>query len=309
MWQAKIIAWSKSAITGKDILTWELVYPRFLHGELMTHRVLSRNAASSRAIPVQKVIDMVREKPAMPVHWGKNQTGMQAKEELDLISKHWVRSAWNVAADNACGIAEFMSKEGAHKQIVNRILEPFQWMKTVVTGTEWDNFYWLRHHEDAQPEFKYLCELMLEAKEQYNGVATLQPGEWHTPYYGAGYWIQGLNDPLEDALAISMSCCAQVSYRTLDDSLEKAYRVVERLNLDGKDGNPVHSSPSEHQATPIEECYFINTFGEVNKNDPRFPDTWEDGITAYHKELGFMSGNLSGFIQYRQLIPNHTKWN
>lgn len=303
MWQAKIIAWSRSAVTGKDIITWELIYPRFIHSEVMTHRVLSRNAASSRAIPIQKVIDLVRENPAMPVHWGKNQAGMQAKEELNTNSQELAKVIWEEASLSAVGHASHLYEIDVHKQIVNRILEPFQWMKTVVTGTEWENFYWLRNHEDAQPEFKHLCELMLEAKEQFNGMAVLQSGEWHTPYYGAGYWIEGLDDSLEDALAISMSCCAQVSYRTLDDSLEKAKRVVERLNLDGKDGNPVHSSPSEHQATPME---VMNVY--YRKNVPQDVNTWEEGITAYHKELGFMSGNLAGWIQYRQLIPNNTKW-
>lgn len=307
MWQAKIIAWSRSAVTGKDIITWELIYPRFIHSEVMTHRVLSRNAASSRAIPIQKVIDLVRENPAMPIHWGKNQPGMQSKEELEHPNIEYVKQDWLDVAEKACYISEDMMTMGLHKQVANRILEPFQWMKVVVTGTEWENFYWLRHHEDAQPEFKYLCELMLEEKEKFSGVADLQPGEWHTPYYGAGYWIEGLDDSLEDALAISMSCCAQVSYRTLDDSLEKAKRVVERLNLDGKDGNPVHSSPSEHQATPMKE---IVDRGEYDKmvNVSNYSDTWEEGITAYHKELGFMSGNLAGWIQYRQLIPNNTKW-
>ncbi|MCK9530413.1 MAG: FAD-dependent thymidylate synthase [Gammaproteobacteria bacterium] len=304
MWQAKIIAWSRSEVTGKDIITWELTYPRFIHSEVMTHRVLSRNAASSRAIPIQKVIDLVRSSPAMPVHWGKNQAGMQAKEELDVHAKHYVMDEWRRACFHAVDVADSMNQAGAHKQIVNRILEPFQWMKTVITGTEWENFYWLRNHEDAQPEFKYLCELMLEAKEQFNGMAVLQPGEWHTPYYGAGYWIEGLDDSLEDALAISMSCCAQVSYRLLDDSLEKAKRVVERLNLDGADGNPVHSSPSEHQATPMKspwgDLYGINNYMNVL--------TWEDGITAQHKDLGLMSGNFAGWIQNRQLIPNNTKW-
>lgn len=307
MWQAKIIAWSRSEVTGKEIITWELVYPRFIHSEVMTHRVLSRNAASSRAIPIQKVIDLVRENPAMPIHWGKNQPGMQSKWELEHPNIEYVKQGWLDVAEMACRAAEDMMAMGLHKQVTNRILEPFQWMKVVVTGTEWENFYWLRHHEDAQPEFKHLCELMLEEKEKFSGVVDLQPGEWHTPYYGAGYWIEGLDDSLEDALAISMSCCAQVSYRTLDDSLEKAKRVVDRLNLTGKDGNPVHSSPSEHQATPMKG---VVDRGEYDKmvNVSNYSDTWEEGITSFHKEIGLMSGNLAGWIQYRQLIPNNTKW-
>lgn len=308
MWQAKIIAHSVSRVTGKEIVTWELVYPRFIHSELMTHRMLSKNAASSRAIPVQKVIDLVRESPALPIHWGKNEPGMQANEELPLIERRNSQIIWRNSARSAVEYAEVMRQEGAHKQIVNRILEPFQWMKTVVTGTEWDNFYWLRHHEDAQPEFKYLTGMMLDALSVSSPVV-LSPGEWHVPYFGEGYWNDRNTDySLQNALNISMSCCGQVSYRTLDDTLEKAEKVVSRLNLEGANNAPVHASPSEHQATPMQAGgEFWDESGDYKLNT-EFPETWEEGITAYHKELGFMSGNLSGWIQNRQLIKGNTRW-
>jgi len=94
---------------------------------------------------------------------------------------------------------------------------------------------------------------------------------------------------------ISLSCCAQVSYRKLDDSLEKARQVVARLNLDSST-EPKHSSPAEHQGTPIDQQSMLAS-----------PD-WPDGVTSLHKDLGPMSGNLAGWIQYRQLIPGHVKW-
>lgn len=305
MFQTKIIAHSISP-QGKEILTWELSYPRFIHGEVMTHKMLSKNAASSRAIPVQKVIDMVRENPAMPVHWGKNQTGMQAEKELDLPERAKTQQEWLLAMDSAIIHAKKMNEAGAHKQIINRILEPFQWMKTVMTGTEWANFYWLRNHPDAQPEFQHLAKMMWK-EYQKSGPILLYPGEWHLPYYNKGFWTKDSPDSLEDAMAISMSCCAQVSYRVLDDTLEKAKRVVERLNLEGKNGEPVHASPSEHQATPIKETVEHGVFEEMI-NVQGYIDTWEDGVTAYHKELGFMSGNLAGWIQKRQLIKGSAVW-
>jgi len=317
MFQAKIIAKSISSKDGKEITTWELIYPRFIHSELMTHKMLSKNAASSRAIPVQKVIDMVRENPAMPVHWGKNQPGMQAHEELDTNSQTLAKLNWEEAALSAVGYALHMAELGVHKQIVNRILEPYQWMKTVMTGTEWANFYWLRNHEDAQPEFKHLAQMMWEENQKTESILLI-PGEWHTPYYGNGYWIDEGNGidflgySLQNALDISMSCCAQVSYRNLDDTLEKAQKVVERLNLGVDTEKPVHASPSEHQATPMKEngswTKMPNLRGMKLVNSPRYPESWEEGITAYHKELGFMSGNFSGWIQNRQLIKGHTKW-
>lgn len=291
--KVKIIADSKSAVDGKRITTFELEYPRFIHSELMTHRVFSRNAASSRAIPVAKMIEAVRSAPASPIHWGKNQPGMQAKEELSGLALDNAVRLWGVAADNAVDVASMMENYSAHKQVINRILEPFQMMKTVLTATEFDNFFWLRNHEDAQPEIKRLAELMLEAMNNSEPVL-LQPGDWHMPYFGgedAGYWLQGCGIPLEDALAISSSCCAQVSYRRLDDSLEKAKDIFSKL-IESK---PCHASPTEHQATPM-----------VNPRDVRGGCVAaEKGVTHSDIRHYLWSGNFKGWIQHRQLIPDN----
>lgn len=289
---AKIIADSYSAINGKRITTFELQYPRFIHSELMTHRLFSRNAMSSRAVPIEKMIAQVENDPATPVHWGKNQSGMQAKEELSGYELDVVQALWKDAANEVAYNAKQMSKQGAHKQIVNRILEPFQLMKTVLTATEFDNFFWLRKHEDAQPEIKELAERMYEQLE-CNKLLTveLDAGDWHTPYYEAGYWLQGSKDFLDDALAISSSCCAQVSYRLLDDSIEKARKVYQRL----VESTPVHASPFEHQATPIEFDGANTTNGFV----------WEEGVTSIDRNGDFWSGNFKSWIQYRQLIDGN----
>ena len=307
MISAKIIAHSKSSVTGKEIITFELIYPRFIHSELMTHRLFSRNAASSRAIPVTKMIEMVRENPASPIHWGKNQPGMQAKEELTGCDLDATKSDWITAAKAAASIADRMVGYGAHKQIVNRILEPFQWMKTVVTSTEWDNWYWLRNHPDAQPEIKRLAEVMWEAKEA-SEPRLLQPGDWHVPYYDDGSWISSAyeDNTLEEALAISSSCCAQVSYRKLDDSLEKAQDIFAKL-IESK---PCHASPCEHQATPMEESgEFWDESGDYGVNCLCDPDTWQKGITHVDRKGNFWSGNFKGFVQHRQLIPDNACWN
>jgi predicted secreted protein len=295
---AKVIAHSKSAVKGKEIITMELEYPRFIHGEFMTHRMFSRNAASSRAIPVSKMIEQVRTSPAVPCHWGKNQAGMQAKEELTGSALDSAKFYWKDAAVDAALSAEYLSDDGVHKQIVNRILEPFQTMKTVVTATEWENFYWLRNHEDAQPEIKRLAEVMLEAVSKSKAIP-LSTGQWHVPYYRDGYWCESFTDDLEDALAISASCCAQVSYRLLDDSIEKARMVYKRL----VESSPVHASPFEHQASPMG-----TTSGLYGFNNDEVPhDYWEDGVTHMDSGYKFWSGNFQGWIQHRQLIPNNVK--
>lgn len=299
---AKIIAHS-IAPNGQLIVTWELEYQRFIHGEFMTHRLFSRNAASSRAIPVKTIIAAVREAMAMPIHWGANQPGMQASRELEGDALASVQRMWQEAAFDAARNAEIMDKYGAHKQIANRILEPFQTMKTVMTATCMDNFFWLRNHVDAQPEIRELARLMWEAL-QASTPMKLKAGEWHVPYvfsfrdsegklrYGSepqGDYPNGLwkfeEYTLQEALQVSSSCCAQVSYRKLDDTLEKAQMVYGRL----VDSEPVHASPFEHQATPMR-----------NK-----PDFRNKGVTHKDRDGNFWSGNFVGWIQHRQLIPNN----
>lgn len=287
---------------GDTIATYELEYPRFIHGELMTHRVFSRNAMSSRAVPVSKMIEQVRTNPAMPIHWGKNQAGMQADTVLSKFRKKAAIKLWNIAANVAATVAAAMDRLGAHKQIVNRILEPFQRMKAVVTATEWDNFFYLRCHKDAQPEIKVLAELMRDCVEE-SEPQFLKAGEWHVPYVDTqtytsnkiklenGYFI-GDNEngfielTLDQALKVSASCCAQVSYRLLDNSLDKALIIYDKL-IESK---PEHSSPFEHQAKVMSDSAYQGI------------DLWDDGITHIDKNNLFWSGNFKGWIQYRQLL-------
>lgn len=313
--KAKIIADSVSP-NGQRITTFELEYPRFIHSELMTHRLFSRNAMSSRAVPVSKMLEQVRKDPATPIHWGKNQSGMQAKEQLVGNQLLEVIDNWYQAANYAALQAELMWDYGAHKQIVNRILEPFQIMKTVLTATEFDNFFWLRKHEDAQPEIKDLAEKMFNALKE-SEPRKLSPKWWHVPYFHNGYWCPFMldedcyDDPhsLKEALAISASCCAQVSYRVLDDSLEKAENIYKRL----VESEPVHASPFEHQATPMkpEEEQTCNDYGDGqryyfgNNVNQVAPKTWEAGITHSDKNGNLWSGNFKGWVQHRQLIPNN----
>ncbi|QXV71787.1 putative FAD-dependent thymidylate synthase [Pseudomonas phage psageK4] len=303
MISAKIIAIS-IAPNGQMIVTWELEYQRFIHGEFMTHRLFSRNAASSRAIPVSAIIDQVRNDPAMPIHWGQNQPGMQAKSELGRFRKKAAIKLWKLAARTACKLAEAMNRIGLHKQAANRTLEPYQTMKTVMTATCMDNFFWLRNHEDAQPEIRELARLMWEALQKaLPNAIQLKPGEWHVPYVfvhrDSTDTLRYIGDELqyytlEEALAISSSCCAQVSYRKLDDTLEKAQMVYKRL----VESEPVHASPFEHQATPMYEPDFY--CGDCQQQ----PD-WEDGVTHADRNGKFWSGNLIGWVQHRQLIPNN----
>lgn len=242
---ATVIADSISS-HNKRITTLQLKYPRFIHSEFMTHRVFSRNSASSRAIPVAKMIEQVQNDPAMPIYWGLNQPGMQASKEHEDISTAQVW--WKAAAIDAAASATLLNDLGLHKQIVNRVLEPFQWMHTIVTATEWDNFFELRCHPDAQPEFQALACAIRAAMEssapvERSGAAGWQ-GAWHLPYVSDS---ERRALPIAVLPKISASRCARVSYLKHDGtspSAENDLTLFERL----VGSKPLHASPIEHQA-------------------------------------------------------------
>lgn len=281
---------------GVRITTFELEYPRFIHSELMTHRVFSRNAASSRAIPIEKMQEHILKQPACPIEWGKNQAGMQAKELLDPAATILAKTAWSSAVELAVLASKHLAALGVHKQIANRVTEPFQTMKTIVTSTEWDNWYNLRDHTDAQPEIHELAHLM-RLEHMYSKPMEIFAGDWHVPYVtrdldlvtGDLVYFDGVGTELtiEDARIISASCCAQVSYRKSDDTLEKAYKVFERLI----GSQPIHASPIEHQAM-CPEMFWADGG----------PSTWQEGFTHATRDCQLWSNNFRGWIQYRALL-------
>ena len=193
--KATVIAHSKSSITGKEIFTFELEFPRIILAEFNTHNALSKNASSSRAIPVLTMLKQVTENPAFPVRFGAANAGMQDKGVHDaLVSYEWFtdadevdpEEAWRRAGWYAAGWAESFHNAGYAKQICNRLIEPFQMMKVVMTATELNNFFWLRDHDAADPT---IAELARKIKEAYDASTpvVLKPGEWHVPYYNSGY--------------------------------------------------------------------------------------------------------------------------
>ncbi|HDR9086299.1 TPA: FAD-dependent thymidylate synthase [Burkholderia vietnamiensis] len=272
--RVRVIADSIANLPGNTarITTLELRYWRAIHAEFMTHRVFSRNAGSSRAIPVSRMLEQVRNDPAGPIHWGANQRGMQAGSEIDTPVKFGTyeehdnpsdvplfvfdesdmspRAAWALAAKEAAANAEAFMDAGYHKQIVNRLLEPFQWINVLVTATDWDNFFELRDHPDAQPEIQDLARTMKDAMGQSmpipRGNVSADPDSWHLPYV-----LDSERNLLRlDVLKkVSTARCARVSYEPFDGnpSIEKE---LERYDL-LVGSRPLHASPTEHQAIPM----------------------------------------------------------
>lgn len=300
---ARVIADSMSG-AGIRLTTMELVYPRFIHDEFMTHRQFSRNASSQRAVPVEKLIEAVETAPAMPVRWGLNGKGMQDHGAMSDFGTDIAKKDWLNARDDAVRNARAMlaRKEPAHKQIINRILSPFSHITVLVTATEWENFFALRCHKDADPTMEALANAMRDSWR--NSTPTLRDhGDWHLPYIDADDVDAAVLHAFEmnevasisqlavtteqlDIRATAICCrvsaarCARVSYLTHD---KKRPSIVEDLELFGRlmETAPLHASPAEHQASPDRMVQFSMMAG------------WE------HQAL---HGNFVGWKQYRKMF-------
>jgi thymidylate synthase ThyX len=236
---------------GIRLTTLEVRFPRFILSELNTHRQFSRNSASSRAVPTNKMIERVLEHPAMPVEWGVNKPGMSASEALTVEQAAEAKAEWLRARDSAVEHVRNLQKYNVHKQIINRLLEPFMWHTVIISATEWENFYALRCAPNAQPEIQAAAKLMRNAM---NG-STPRPtaiGEWHLPLVQDDE--RGL--PIEQLKKISAARCARVSYLTHDGKrdVSKDIELCERLWSDR------HLSPFEHVATPSNDGDFHANF-------------------------------------------------
>jgi thymidylate synthase ThyX len=239
---AKVIADSISP-AQRRITTLELQYPRFFHSELMTHRVFSRNASSSRAIPINKALDKIQENMAKPIFWGKNQAGMQSFEELGADLKEVANIEWEMACADAVMHAKRLAQLGLHKQYVNRIVEPFAHITVIVTATEWENYFDLRDHKDAFPDFRALAQTMKKVMDE-SDPTEVEYHDWHLPYV---LDLERSQLPLATLRKISAARCARVSYLTHDGrvpNVDEDLALYERL----VGSHPMHASPVEHQA-------------------------------------------------------------
>lgn len=258
MYSAKILADSVN-LQGDRLTTFEITYPRFVHSELLTHRMLSRNSASSRAIPVKKMLDRIKSDPVEPVWWGKNQTGMQAREELDDVAKFNAKPYWQNAMHAAIRNAECLDEIGVHKQIVNRLLEPWMWITVIVSATDWWHFFNLRNHPDAQPEIAKIASMMIELYD-HSRPSIKKSGEWHLPLWFAEDEELRKNEHTTASFKayVSAGRCARVSYLTHDGKrdLQEDYALAGKL----ESHKPMHASPLEHPAKALATSQRIGNY-------------------------------------------------
>lgn len=227
---------------GHRLTTLIVDFHRFILAELNTHCALVKNSASSRAIPLPKRIQAVREDTAMPLHWGRNQSGMSAEEELTGEELRIAKQSWLDAASDAADQAEIMAGIGLHKQVAARVLEPFLWHRAILTGTDWDGFFFQRCSKSAQPEMEALANAIRDAY-QASEPLEVPKGGWHTPLITRN---DEANHNSEQLRMISVARCARVSFLN-----ERGIRdTKEDLALYWRLYDGVHLSPFEHVATP-----------------------------------------------------------
>jgi hypothetical protein len=305
--KAEVIAHSVGPTSATPpLFTMRLRYPRFIHAEELTHRILntspeqietwsipdglmydrdlSRNASSSRAIPVSRLVEDIRMDPAEPLFWGKNKTGMQAAEEMDNGAKQLAQAIWRRNREDCIRDALELSVIGAHKQLVNRLVENHGHINVVVTATNWSNFFALRRHAAAMPEIRHLADLIWES-QQASTPRVLDLSDWHLPFISQDDMLEVAGSAMWPTLIkLSVARCARVSYLTHEGRkpvIQEDLALYERL----AGSVPLHASPAEHQARP---------------------DYWSEPEGVGHRGWArpHQHGNLTGWVQFRKTLPH-----
>jgi len=303
----KVIAASIGQESGVKLATMELEYPRVALAEFNTHRVFSRNGQSSRAVPFQRMVDAMRANHHSPLQWLKNQPGMTATEVMTDDDAAFCEAVWLETMEFNIKQAERLNSVGASKQYVNRLLEPWLMTKTLVSSTRWANFFKLRDHKDALPEFRELAAQMKDAFEKADFISRSADDPcagWHLPYITGYDWDtvrdhvidRGFDGPAEipsaypshsaskpflmspevrTLIMMSVARCCRLSYKTFDTdsipTLAQDHATFKKLASD-----PLHASPMEHVAFPLKHKMCVPA---ITKN--------------YH-----------GWRQFRAIMPN-----
>jgi thymidylate synthase ThyX len=299
MYEAKILAdshyWISSPKRRARLTTFEITAPRFILAEINTHRMLSRNSASSRAIPVAKSIRAVEDDPFIPDAFPRNVSGMTGGELMEGDAANYASLTWQSAAYDAVEHATSLEKLGVHKGWANRILEPFKWQTTILSGTDWSNFFALRMDENAQPEFRKIVEMMHYCYWEHLPDEPGFSDVWcHLPLVTRE---ERFIEPNRNWKLVSVGRCARVSYLTHDGVRDPLADITlaERLMTNG------HLSPFEHVARPFNQDEW-NIIHELHATLNNSLSTDPFGQYLY-KQIEYQ-GNFHGWHQFRADIKN-----
>lgn len=303
-YKAEVVADSISP-DGVRITSMLCVYPRFIHAEVLRHRVFSSSVASSRAIPTEKLVEQVREDPFIPETFNERVKGMGVGEPLD--DQENCRVLWKESAINSAWYAENLMRKGLDKSRANRLLEPYLYVTHLITSTEWSNFFALRDHPDAQPEFLKIARMMRRVM-QGSQPLPLHYGEWHMPLLSSDEYHEALCECnathyWDEWKYISAGRCARVSYDKQGES-EDHDRSIFRAQSLIESG---HMSPFEHIATPIDPTsghdhgkWILHGFNPDGVLDDEIEVV--DGVNRLAANT--FVGNFRGWVQMRAEIPN-----
>jgi len=290
-YECKILADSISPAFHR-VTTFQVTFPRIILAEINTHKVICKNSASSRAIPVEKMLVRVQDDPFIPVYWGKNQKGMVAEEELAIETQEEAEKAWLRGRDAAVKFAQELLTLGIHKQVTNRILEPWLAHTAIMTATDWANFLNLRTQGNAQPEIQVIAKMMKGAYTESTPKG-LKEGEWHLPL------VRGIDeDQLQDFISldkvkVSAGRTARVSYLTHDGKrdLQADIDLATRLR------EVWHMSPWEHPCRAMTQ-HELEIFSQKKYE-------WRDEAEAWEAtgEVSHYLGPFNGWVQARKMIP------
>lgn len=263
MISANILCDSFNIATDTRLITWELEYPRAIHAELMTYRTMSRSSASSRAIRTSTNIRQVEKAPVQPT-WYEDTSGMASRKLMSLENATQAQLYYEGAVRDAVKRARMLDSIPAHRSIVNRGLEPYNWIKTVLSGTEWNQLFVQRLDINAEPWFQNLCYKMVKKLiSDDTDIEIVEPGDWHIPYKSKADSVLSV----ETQIKVAVARCARTSYMQFDGSfsIEKDIELHDRLVNSG------HWGPFEHVAVAAPDKRFYANYRGFEQYRSMFP--------------------------------------
>ena len=295
---------------GDRLTSLVLTYPRIIHAEMMTHRMFSRNASSSRAVPIQKMIEAVKNNTFCPFEFQKAHKGMQGSEYFTGVERQECINLWLESAELALQQAEKMKAKGISKQIINRILEPYQYYTMLITGSKegWENFFSLRcpdyggfkSRKEASKEFlekgnintstwseldwlhlnkgQAEIHIMDLAEKIYDAMnestpKQLKAGEWHIPMISD---LESLKLSTDDQIKLSVGRAANTSYTVVGDGKELTLEQAIKIHNKCKELN--HSSVFEHCARAMSNEEFVSFTKSIHSTSNKVEKTNQGGL-------------------------------